>query len=96
MPADPVLDFLLAAERSAAVAHEAARAAVCAYRGDASAQPEDEFLPLRDAAPLFGVREVTLRRDVTEKGMGKKEPGKNGRIWVNVTMVRKHRPVRCG
>ena len=92
MADDPLLRFLLDAERHAAEAHEAAKAALAAYRGGAPAEPDaGRFVPLKEAVPIFGVKEVTLRRDVLKKGLGRKEPGRNGKIYVDVTTVSRYR-----
>ena len=74
MPPDPVLDFLLAAERSTSAAHEAARAALVAYQG--CSVPDTDLIALRDVEIEFGVANVTARRWAKDKHLGVKIEGK--------------------
>ena len=81
--ADPVLSALEAAERTAQAAHEAARAALAAYRGEGSAEPD--LMSLRQAEVEFGVSNITARRWATKKHLGVEI---EGRLYVKRSLLK--------
>ena len=88
--ADPVLDLLIAAERSTGAAHEAARAALAAYRGDGPAVPESDFVSLREGEVEFGRSSKQLRRWVNDEGLGVEIDGK---LYLRRSLVLRYKRV---
>ncbi len=88
--ADPVLSALEAAERTAHAAHEAARAALVAYRGDGPAPPESDLVSLRDGEVEFGRSSKQLRRWVNDEGLGVEIDGK---LYLKRSLVLQYKRV---